>query len=628
MSKLWNPELREVGRLGADSPFARSLDALVASRRPNASRVLAYAVANCDDEARSLAVQAALDRAERPGLEAIIRIFHQVPPDLQAAALAHADAFLPSLRQHARDSDRQVRANICDFLVRMDDARVAYILADLLQDSWEDTKKKAQEGLLSLAYSYHKTAAQVESGEVDIPRPALETRRYALLDALLTAVRFYDAHERPEMIAALLSLDRRGDEVLIDILANPMDRRRKIILDILETACYPRAISFLLSMLKSTKTASMAIEILETRFDTDFIKALLSSRTLLANTRIASALANVQFVPWLRPGTEKASGLPECLSVRALRFLLLTGTAPAEKRSILQKLTKSGNVALASAAKFILAATERRVHRDRIDAGVVKIEQRCPEHLSAQWEPEVTELVVDRVSSKSEAADLLSDGVLFKNFMNSFESLGRSEKDAALKEFASKGILSGQMKKALSDGDAEIVLRAVKVVEYGGCQADVAAELSVLTGHPDPRVRSSSVRQLGKAGVYGALKALFNTLADRDRRVLANAVEALEETGHRQILRLLEPLMRHPDNRVRANAAKAAWTLGDESGRRAVADMLRHPNAEMRLSGLWVVRQIGVREEIDIVKEIAKSDPDERVRNSAGMTIVTWENAE
>ena len=138
----------------------------------------------------------------------------------------------------------------------------------------------------------------------------------------------------------------------------------------------------------------------------------------------------------------------------------------------------------------------------------------------------------------------------------------------------------------------------------------------------------SVVRQLGKSGAYDALKALFETLNDRDRRVLANAVEALEETGHKQITRLLEPLMRHPDNRIRANAAKAAWTLGDERGRAVLVEMLGSPRVEMRLSGLWGLRQIGLKEEAEVVRQLSKNDSDERVRNSADMTLVTWENAQ
>ncbi|MCD6405035.1 MAG: HEAT repeat domain-containing protein [Planctomycetes bacterium] len=610
-----------------ENPLEKTFHALVASRRPNASYALAYAVLNCRAQARRIAVIAALDRSERPALEAVIRIFHEVQPDLQTAAIARADAFLPCLRQSVRDSDRRVRANVCNFLVRMDDTRVAYLLAELLQDPIEEIKKKAQEGLLALAHNYHRLVLSVESGETDIPRAAMETKRYALLDALLTAFRFYASHERPEMIAALLSLDRRGDEVLMDVLANPMDRRRKIILDILETAFYPRAVSFLLSMLKNAKTASMAIDILETRFDLDFIKALLANRTLLTNTRIGNALGNVQFVPWLRPGTQKASDLPDRLGVRAVRFLLLTGTKPDEKQMILKKLSKSSNVPLASAAKFVLTAMARQVHRDRIDAGLVKVEQRCPQYTQGAWEPEVSQLVTDRVASSTGGADLLSDETLFRNFMNSFESLARSEKDAALGEFEAKGLLVREIKRALADPDPDITLRGIKVIEYRGCQAEVSGELSVLTRHPDRRVRSCAVRQLGKAGAYDALKALFGTLSDRDRRVLANTVEALEETGHKQILRLLVPLTKHPDNRVRANAAKAAWTLGDESGRDVLVEMLRSQKVDMRLSGLWGLRQIGVREEIEAVREIAKNDPEERVRNSAEMTVVAWENA-
>jgi hypothetical protein len=610
------------------NPLSETFRALVSSRRANAAAVIAYSVLESQGDVRRLAVNTALERPERQSLEAVLRVFDRLDNDLRKQMLEHAEVFLPVLRQSVRDGEREMRSNVCDFLVLMDDTRVAYLLADRLQDPIEEIKKKAQDGLLSLAHGYHVLILAVEKGEADVPRQSLETKKYALLDALLTSLRFYSSHERPEMIGALLSLDRRGDEVLMDIIANPMDRRQKIVLDILETAKYPRAISFLLTLLKNPRTSSVARDVLETRFDVGFIKAFLSNPSLFDSKRLREGFSSVEFVPWLRPGTQKADQLSGRLAVRSVRFLIHTATAPQEKQVILDRLAKTDNVPLASAARFVLTATARQVSREGIDAGLTKIEERCGNLGDVTWEPEVAQLAPERTIVRREASPLMSNEVLFRNFMNSFESLARSEKEAALKEFEAKGILRRETRKALRDSEAEIVLRAIKLVEYRGCQKDVARELSLLTKHPDTRVRSSAVRQLGKSGAYEALKALFETLNDRDRRVLANAVEALEETGHRQILRLLEPLFKHPDNRVRGNAAKASWTLGDERGRTVLVDMLNSPRVEMRLSGLWGLRQIGLKEEVKLVRTLAKNDGDERVRNSAEMTLVTWENAQ
>ena len=436
----------------------KSFGAIVASRRPNAASVLGFAVLNSTPATQRAAVEAALERAERPALEAVIRVFDQIPGELQQRALESADAFLPILRQNAREDDRRLRANICDFLVRMQDTRVAHILADLLQDGDEDIKRRAQDGLLSLAHGYHVLTFEVESGEREIPRAALETKRYALLDALLTALRFYSAHERPEMIATLLSLDKRGDEVLMDILANPMDRRRKIILDILESVHYPRAMRFLISMVKGGKTAALAHEVIETRFDMDFIKALLSERALLGNPKVRQALSGVDFVPWLRPGTEKASKLSDRLAVRAVRFLLLTGTAVGELEVILERLAGIDRVILASSARFVLTALSKQVSRERIDAGLLKIEEKCAAIKPALWEPEVCDLVPERPRGGIRS-ELMPEQAQFRNFMNSFESLARSEKEATIADFRAKGLLQRELRRALSDSEAEIVLR-------------------------------------------------------------------------------------------------------------------------------------------------------------------------
>lgn len=598
-------------------PLEQTFRFLVRHTRQGVADLIAYSVLHSTGDARRIAVSAALDRPERASLEAIIRVFSEIPPDLQTAAIARADIFLPILRQNVRDSDHHVRSNACDFLIRMDDARVAHLFADLLQDAEEDIRKKAQEGLLSLANNYHTLVSFVEKGSLSISKQALETKRYALLDALLTALRFYKSHERPEIIAALLSLDPRSDEVLMDILSNPLDRRQRIILDILAKASYPRAASFVLAMLKSPKTIALAVEILETRADAAFGRLLTQVPSLFTNARIISALQQVRVVPWLKNGD--VSGFPARLAVRAVRYLMATGASAEEKRVTLEGLAKSGSVPLAAAAKFSISALAHLVRQDKIDIGLVKVEQRCPE---VKDEEKADEAAAPRARQSL----LLSDGDLFRSFVNAFDTLARADRDAAIGGFVSKGILLRELRKMLGDADPEMVLRVIKVVEWQGCQADIATEMALLTRHPDARIRASIVRQLGKAGAYDAVKALFDTLADRDRRVLANAIEGLEATGYRQVLRYLEPLLKHPDNRIRANAAKAAWTLGEESAKTVITDMLKSQKADMRLSALWALRQIGARDEAAVIREMVTADPDERVRKSAELTLADLES--
>lgn len=609
------------------APLEKTFRHLVQSRHPTAAAAVAYAVLNASGEARNLAIRAALEIQERSGLEALIRIFHELSADVQAAAVSRADVFLPVLRQNAHGIDRQLRANTCDFLIRMDDTKVAYLLADLMQDPADDIKRSAQEGLLALAHRYHvmaASAAPAAQADSRASRQALDTRRYALLDALLTALKSYKTHERPEMIAMLMSLDPRGDEVLMGILANPMDRRRKIVLDILEASAFGRLAAFVLSMLKEPASAAIAVELLEKRSDEAWVAALLQSEAALGNARVQAALPRVKIVPWLRASTDRTPKLHPRLAVRAIRHACACGIPAEERKSILERLSHSPNVALATAARFVIEAEARGIPCDRIDAGLSTIESRCPA-LPPAAEPEPGELVGSGRGTARLAAQ--SPPAAASSIADTFETLTRAGRDAAIAELKAKGDLLPQLQRLLASPEPDAVLRAIKVVEWAGCQADLARELAALTRHGDARLRSAAVKQLGKSAALDAVKALFETLNDRDKRVLANAVEALETTGHKQILRLLEPLMQHPDNRVRANAAKAAWTLGDESGRTVLAEMLKNPKPQMRLSGLWGLRQIGAAEAMPVLREMARSDSDDRVRKAAQMTLAELENA-
>ncbi len=363
-------------------------------------------------------------------------------------------------------------------------------------------------------------------------------------------------------------------------------------------------------MLKNPRTAPTALELIEKRLDDGFVRALLSDASIVSNARVTSALSGVHYLPWLRSGVAQAAALPAKLAVRAVRLLLATATPAAEKRATLERFARTKNVALAAAAKFVLAAAARRLSREKTDAALATIEERCPEPPS---------LAAQQASRRAKAGGAPSDArvtdrTLFRNFVNSFETLSRSEREAAAGDFARKRVFAPELTRALADLEPDVVLRAIRIVEWRGCQAELSPALIALTRHPDGRIRSAAVKQLGKSATYDALKALFRPSTTATGASWQTPSRRSRPPGTSRSLRLLEPLMKHPDNRVRANAAKAAWSLGSDAGRAALVEMLRSPKSDMRLSGLWGLKQIGAREEAPLIRELARADSDEKVR--------------
>jgi HEAT repeat protein len=176
---------------------------------------------------------------------------------------------------------------------------------------------------------------------------------------------------------------------------------------------------------------------------------------------------------------------------------------------------------------------------------------------------------------------------------------------------------TNRMAGRLAHGPIEQRIKALQIAHELGMAETLKPILLTLCTHPNPRVRSKAVGVMGDVPGVTPDALLESALNDTDGRVRANAIEVLESSGSAEFVPMLTQRARSGHNRERANAIKAMHRMKVRTASTALSSMLSDERSEHRISALWALRQIGWWQLINQVGQMAKTDPNLRVRRYA-----------
>jgi HEAT repeat protein len=127
--------------------------------------------------------------------------------------------------------------------------------------------------------------------------------------------------------------------------------------------------------------------------------------------------------------------------------------------------------------------------------------------------------------------------------------------------------------------------------------------------HPDPSVRRSAVRDLGKYANPEAIDALVQRLADPVRSVADGAVHSLLQIGTDSVAYAIIPLLTHEEISQRSLALDVLMGLGRAAGP-AMVNLLEHPDRELRKTASEVLTASGYVEACPaLMSRLADPDP-------------------
>jgi HEAT repeat protein len=141
--------------------------------------------------------------------------------------------------------------------------------------------------------------------------------------------------------------------------------------------------------------------------------------------------------------------------------------------------------------------------------------------------------------------------------------------------------------------------------------------LLALCSDPSPRLRSRAISLLAEVPLLAPDTLIEQLLSDTDSRVRANTIEILETRHKEEFVPMLIQRARAGTNRERANAIKAMHKLRMNVFGASLQAMLTDPRPEHRISSMWALKQTGWWNLIGEVGQMAKADPDLKVRRYA-----------
>jgi hypothetical protein len=335
-------------------------------------------------------------------------------------------------------------------------------------------------------------------------------------------------------------------------------------------------------------------------------------------------LRQIRRLAWLEGGVEPLLELPAESLGKALRLLEHTSLPAAQRYEMLWKIVVGPhNPAQVIALQGMVELDTARLDCDlRMIAswGDPVLSPRAREALEARRNREAARCR-EGEPEQSRAPQTPFEWY-WKRFATADERTRYHEGERILNDRS--GVLAGLTARCNSVAARER-LQAVEMIRYLELVDAMSLVLARLARDPDARVRSAAIVALGQVSQRVHRRIYLEAIHDGDARVRANALEALEVGGAKDIAECARSLLGDHDHRVRANAVRALLRQGDREAGQMLIRLLDTGNRAERISGLWVIGQMGLVSLRDHVRRLSEEDGDPVVRRRALDTLAVLE---
>jgi len=210
----------------------------------------------------------------------------------------------------------------------------------------------------------------------------------------------------------------------------------------------------------------------------------------------------------------------------------------------------------------------------------------------------------------------LQQAGMVQQFVESLLSLDRGSAQNLVRKLqnAERG-LDLKIAPFLQSEDDAVVMRSLELLEVIGESKQLVPLLFSLINSENPRIQAKAALVIQKLDTEHAYTRRL--LQHPDARVRANALEAIADRADEQGAEFLRQGLADTDHRVRTLAAVGLTRLGNPVGLQVLWKMARHNLTVERRSAAWGLGACGEASVLPRLELIARTDPDERVRELA-----------
>lgn len=589
---------------------------LLDESNPAADAALVEALPHLEPAIQAVALEILVQRAHTPSLAAVVGKFDQGDDLLQQSILVRAGDLTAGIRSAITASTFDGRANAIEVIVRSDDTKSAYLLADALHARSARTRERAAIGLGRLV---DRLLDRFEDASTAEDVNILQEQAERLAETLAMGVNSWESHFRPEVLRAALLLGDRTEPAVLQELTQRRTKLQRMFGEVLRSSSDPRLAGAAVRALAVPELRPAAVEAI-TRGNLAYIQGVFSHAWLLADLRIERGCRWVRHGPWVRVAIQALTGLNGANLRGAVRFLAATG-GPAEKRAgLLRELLCYDREEVRRATFWQL------MRQDGEPAGELlrTMAARAGGSLAPLARRELQRRHMTAIVQAPTVASQMPSGgndqhrAVFEQYWNRYDGFEANERRKEGQTLRTRVTNIDLLLRAkLTSSDPLDRARAVRVISSLGLVREMGESLFRTASDPDPIVRSLIVSALMELPGPVTERLLRAAVSDPDERVQADAIEALDALDVAERVSCTEPKLESPNNRVRANAVKSLLRTDHRKAGETLLDMLEDSVSAHRLGALWVVEQLRLRSVADRILQMSRSDPDDRVKRRA-----------
>ena len=622
------------------------IQALSKSQNEAADAVLLEALRFGKESEQALALATLLRRRTVCGLAGVIARFDGLPEPLQLTVLQDIKLFHPALRECGRSYDPAVATTAMKLIALGRQGRLTYVLSEGLHGTEEAVSRAACEAMVALARWVATETRRLQ--RADFPASS-NTAAQPVRDADRAAVYLQLMQERPEIEQAVArALDVHRGKYGPDLLRAALllaDSPSSKTLAILHTAKHGGQTAMVRRLQQTPDSEHVEAFLLaashaslRTHFGVVFahiseppvLDAILRKTHWLKDPQLQLCMHQVNRGLWW-----EAADLDRDLSrrdnhdaARVCEWIAASGVHDVIQDQRLEQVRLHLKDYLAGRVRLLRVVMQRprtastallRSFLSDPDERLARLAAReFVRRKPADYETILIQLMIHCPDSVRRVVTRCVGQIGFDHFWERFDRLERPARKAmGLAMFKALPDALQRLQRRLRSGPVQDRIKAIQIAQDLGIGEQLVPNLLQLCQDPDAKVRSKAVALLAEIKSLPSDILLDNILNDADPRVRANAIEVLEAQHRVEFVPMLSERAHSRHSRERANAIKALHSMKVVTASGQLSNMLQDERADHRISALWALRQIGFWRLIREVADLAKADPQPRVRRYA-----------
>jgi HEAT repeat protein len=523
--------------VNAVQPLEQTIDALSKSRNEAATPTLLAALETKNADAFTGAVRALVARRSKQGHLAVLKLWHELSPELKQLVDDSQGRMGGALRDALLAKDDQLFANACEVAHESGEFDLAPTLITVAERAAGPRSRLATRLVVEMVERIGRLETGAETtGYSRHP----ETIRRCVLESLERSVERFEHHGRKELNEAFVVLAGAESPALRAILDLQHHACYQTVVNMLTESANPAVLNVLITFLANQDAPLVVRSIIAKRVDQPFVEALLAMPRDPANSRLLKNLGRMKSIACLDAIDAACTLFAPPQQAAAMWLVARTGASDEAKLDLaaafLARASQPGRVAACEALADIAGQRSNELVLSALADMDADVQAAATRQLRDRHIPGTMARLIQLLNSRHavvvEAAREALGEFSFDSLVARYETMDDETRRAtgALVARVDQNALP-RLREELASMVRRHRLRAVEIAGAMGVAPQVADALIERLEDEDHMVRAAAAEALQWCSGSEVRSALMEALNDRSFAVQSAARSSLNNMG-------------------------------------------------------------------------------------------------